>query len=85
MQRAPLLRATRGPRAHPEYPRVTDLPELDARLPRDRNFAARPCAMRSRRAHRGTTRARFAGRAPKKALFLAPKSILLHHSAGGWM
>jgi hypothetical protein len=29
--------------------------------------------------------ARFAPCEQKKAHFLAPKSILLHHSAGGWM
>jgi len=27
----------------------------------------------------------FGRRVPKKRSFLAPKSILLHHSAGGWM
>lgn len=78
-------RSPRGPRRHPRYPLVTNPPDLDARLPRDRNFVAHRRAMRSRRAHRTRTPARFAGRAPKKALFLAPKSILLHHSAGGWM
>jgi len=32
-----------------------------------------------------TTPGSICGLRAKKALFLAPKCILLHHSAGGWM
>jgi hypothetical protein len=57
----------------------------DARLPRDRSCRASALATRNGEHVAARREARFAGCVPKKALFLAPKSILLHHSATGWM